>query len=265
MNDTDILIPQLPKFERSSPKVVLTLDKIRYEIDKKGNEYFEFYWFAREYPRFYRYHIDHIEHRLKTIYKLYELHRDNFLEEHKTENLNKSFEIASSTIHSFQIYWDFEALLGATGAALDILARISGIAYEQQTPLSLNKLSSKKELKGIVDTFRKAKEVWIDTMKNYRDCFVHFTPVDNRVFVTIYKLKRNLKIWCKIPVNPNIREVDGFSFSRRLDLLRYSISIYKNLMKLDEEVALQIQALYENGHFPKRIRNLFYVGQRERK
>lgn len=264
MKDSDIHIPTIPKFDRYSPRVVRSLDKIRFELDKNGNDCFEFYWFAREFPRFYQYHIDNIEFRLRTIHNLYEHHRTDFFKKNVSDEYGETFEMAISNISTFRIYWDFEALLGATNSALDLLARISGVAYTDQTPVSLNKISKKKELIGIVDLFRTAQENWINSMKDYRDCFVHYTPVDSRVYVTVYKLNKNWKMWCKIPTNPNIRVADGFKFSKRVDLLRYSISIYKKLMELDKQVAKKIDELYENGEFPKRIKNLFYIGQRER-
>jgi len=173
--------------------------------------------------------------------------------------------MATSTIFSFQIYWEFEALLGAVNSALDLIARICGVAYDEQTPVSLNKISSKKNLIGLVDHLRTAKEDWINEMKDYRDCFVHYTPVDNRVFVTIYKSSDVWKMWCKIPTNPNIREVDGFRFSKKRDLLRYSLQVYKNLMKLDKRIAEDIMVSYNKGDFPKRISHLFYIGKRTRK
>ena len=117
---------------------------------------------------------------------------------------------------------------------------------------------------GLVDVFRDAKIKWINRLKDYRDCFVHYTPVDNRVYVTLIRQEDNWKMWCKIPVNPNIREVDGFEFSEDLDLLEYSVELYKNLLSLDKEVANMIEELYNQGEFPKRINNLFYIGQRQR-
>ncbi|MCG8320399.1 MAG: hypothetical protein MI921_12915 [Cytophagales bacterium] len=257
--------PIIPDFKLESPEVVKVLDSIRYEIKKEGNEYLEFYWFAREYPRFYRYHIDNIKFRLRSISDLYELHKAEFVENNSSKDLKDCFELSASTIHSFQIYWDFEALLGALNAFLDLMARISGVAYEQQTPVSLNKISSKKELTGLVDIFRESKEKWINRLKDYRDCFVHYTPVDNRVYVTLIRQTDYWKMWCKIPVSPNIREVDGFEFSVDLDLLKYSIELYENLLALDREVATTIEELYKLGEFPKRINNLFYIGQRQRK
>lgn len=265
MNKLIIQIPKLPTFKRESPQIVKVLDKIRFELDEKGEKYFEFYWFAREYPRFYRYHVDNIEFRLKTIHNLYQLHEKDFLKRESSNNFNDCFEMATSNQYSFQIYWEFEALLGATNSALDLIARISGIAYEQQTPVSFNKISSTKELSGLVDSFRQAKTDWVNEMKDYRDCFVHYTPVDNRVYVTLYKSTKNWKMWCKIPTNPNIREADGFHFSKKRDLLQYSNKVYKNLMKLDKEIGKQISDLYKVGDFPKRINNLFYIGQRTRK
>jgi hypothetical protein len=68
-NSVPILpLPQLPNFSKS-PNLVKVLDSVRFALDSE--EYGEFYWFAREYPRIYRYHLDHAEYRLKTIYSVY--------------------------------------------------------------------------------------------------------------------------------------------------------------------------------------------------
>jgi hypothetical protein len=84
-------------------------------------------------------------------------------------------------------------------------------------------------------------------------------------YVTLLRQAYNWKMWCKIPINPNIREVDGFEFSKDLDLMVYSVELYKNLLSLDQEVANMIEELYNQGEFPKRINNLFYIGQRQRR
>lgn len=264
MIKTKIILPALPEFDLDFPKLVPTLDKIRFDIENKSDDFFEFYWFAREFPRFYRYHIENIEFRLKTIYKLYEHHMEEFLKNDDFEERKGLLEMSTSTEFSSRIYWDFEALLGATNSALDILARIIGIAYDSQTPVSLNKLSKKNDLSGIVELLRIAQIQWVNKLKDYRDCFVHYTPVDSRVYVIIYKLNKNWKMWCRIPTNPNLRVAEGFKFSKRVDLLRYSISVYRNLVKLDEQVSDKIEELYQNNQFPKRTENLFFIGQRVR-
>ena len=76
---TKIEIQQLPDFPSESSELVKVLDNIRYKINKtdKTGELFEFYWFAREYPRLYRFHYDHLEHRLKSIHKNYRLIADD--------------------------------------------------------------------------------------------------------------------------------------------------------------------------------------------
>jgi hypothetical protein len=265
MSSIDVHITKLPEFPKNSPEIVKVLDKIRFEIDRKSDDYSEFYWFAREYPRFFRYHVDNIEFRLKTLHELYEIHLDDFLKQTETEDFKNCFEMTTSTKQSFQIYWDFEALLNATNSALELIARISGVAYEEQTPVSLNKITAKKHLTGLVDHFRLAKIDWINQMKDYRDCFVHFTPVDSRVYVTFYKKGDDWNIWCKIPINPNIREAEGFEFNQEVDLLKYSIQTFNNLMALEKQIAKDIQIAYDKGEFPKKINNLFYIGQRTRK
>lgn len=134
------------------------MDKIRYEIDKndKDGELFEFYWFAREYPRFYRYHLDHAEHHLKEIHEKYHVIKSVEMARVKDWNEN-CFEVSVSNPITHQQYWGFEAYLMELNAALDLLARVVGVAYSEQTPVSFNKLCNKKTLQGPVEILRKAK------------------------------------------------------------------------------------------------------------
>ena len=61
-------IPALPPFRTLSPEVVRVLDRIRFDLDQSSSdEHAEFTWFAREYPRCYRYHLDCADFRLRTI------------------------------------------------------------------------------------------------------------------------------------------------------------------------------------------------------
>jgi hypothetical protein len=262
MNNNIIEIPKIQTIKNDELLIVKKLDGIRFDIEEKGDEYFEFYWFAREYPRFYKYHIDNIKFRLNTIKNLYEFHQKEFLKIKKSDAI---YEMSVSVAKSPQIYWEFEAFLNAISAALDVVSRISGLAYAEQTPISLNKITKKKELIGIVDVLRKAKTDWIDEMKDYRDCFVHYTPVDSKVYVTVYKSTKSWKMWCKIPTNPNIRNAEKFKFSKKRDLLSYSNNIFKRIIKLDKQIANTISELYSHQEYPKRIDNLFNIGQRSRK
>lgn len=54
----------------SSPQLVLVLDRIRNELEGQ-DKYREFCWFAREYPRCYRHHLECAKFRLQTIHALY--------------------------------------------------------------------------------------------------------------------------------------------------------------------------------------------------
>lgn len=110
--------------------MVKTLDKIRYEIDESDDEgeLFEFYWFAREYPRFYRYHLDHAEFRLKSIHEKYSVIRGEVSKSARV-NGHPSLGMSISNPITHQIYWDFEAYLMALSAALDLMARVVGISF----------------------------------------------------------------------------------------------------------------------------------------
>jgi hypothetical protein len=67
----DILpILDAPDFPFRSPEVVRILDRFRFKLDD-DDRYSEFSWFAREYPRVYRHHLDHVKHRLLLIHESY--------------------------------------------------------------------------------------------------------------------------------------------------------------------------------------------------
>jgi len=171
------LIPllNLPKFSARSPKIVQVFDWIRLDLNKNdgSNKYAEFYWFAREYPRCYKYHLDCAEFRLKGIYKKYQTAHNHLSHELQKKD-KKCLGLAYSNQQTYEIYWDFEAFLSAIDTALNLLARIIGTAYHEQMPPSFNKLCKKKKLNSPIIILKKAQKIWVSRMKNYRDCFVHY-------------------------------------------------------------------------------------------
>lgn len=254
----------LPEIRKNSPKVVLTLDKIRFELEKKNNadEYGEFCWFAREYPRCYRYHIDCAEYRLLAIYERYKKAKEYF-EIRIQETDEGAFGFTYSSKEITAIYWDFESFLSSINTALDILARIVGVSYIEQTPPSFNKLC-KKECGGPVEIMKKAQITWVSKMKEYRDCFIHYTPVDTLLGINADLYSDGWEIRCELPANPNVRDILGFKYSRRVELLKYTISTYKHMVALDKSIAKEIKALYKRNDFPKRKSNLFFLGTRNK-
>ncbi len=68
----------------------------------------------------------------------------------------------------------------------------------------------------------------------------------------------------RLPTNPNVREILGFRFSRRTELLGYALRTYANLRSLDRVVASQVWKLFRAGEFPKRYEHLFFLGARHR-
>jgi hypothetical protein len=253
-------LPKLPAFPRYSPEVVRILDRIRFELDA-DDAYAEFTWFAREYPRVYRYHIDHVEFRLTQIYEKYQRAHRQFTSE-ITKAKESCFGIAMGNKDTLQVYWDFESFLNAVSSGLDILARIVGTAYVEQTPPSFNKLCKKNHLSGCTDILRVAQSRWVSRMKDYRDCFVHYTSVDTLFMFSCNLYSNGFEVRCKLPTNPNVRDILGFRFSRRVEVLKYAIHIYRQLQALDKRVAKRILSDYKSGEFPKRKDNLFFLGTR---
>lgn len=180
------------------------------------------------------------------------------------ENLDRDsgcFEMVYSDKSISAMYWDFESFLSAINISLDILARIVGTAYVDQTPVSFNKLC-KKDLDGMVNDLVNARKVWVSRLKDYRDCFTHYTCVDTLLGITARLYSDGWEIEAKLPTNPNSRDMLLFKYSRRVELLRYAISSYKHMAALDKVVARRISRLYEMGEFPKRTTNLFFLGKR---
>lgn len=268
---TFIPVPPLPQsvsaMGRVYPvEVVRSLDRIRRDLeDRSVDQYAEFCWFAREYPRIYRHHVDHAAFRLLAIHRRYTEAFEKL--KHDVEKANKAsieiFETSYDDLHSRAIYWDFEAFLTAVNCSLDALARVIGTAYKEQTPPSFNKLCSKMHLTGLADILRDAKSKWVQRLKDYRDCFTHYTPVDTVLTVCMRLYPDGWQLRCRVPTNPNSREILRFRFARRTEILRYSLSVWRSLSALDRRVACEINSKYAAGEYPKRIENLFFIGTRD--
>ena len=257
------LLP-LPIRPRSidQPRVVEVLDTIRFGLpdeDRLG----EFYWFSREYPRFYRYHLYHAEYRLSQIFCSYQDHWEQFSE--KIGGMGEAgYAMSLGRGETWQIYWNFEALLGAISAALDILARLCGLFYNTDSPMSFNRLCAKQDPSEPIATLRRAKERWVSRMKDYRDCFVHYTPVDSETAIHCVKYNNGWEVRAKLPVNPNVREAIAFRYSRRCELLRYAIHLVKSCQALDKKIGSIMASRYSSGQFPMRVDNLFMRSVRSR-
>jgi hypothetical protein len=254
-------LPEKPNFLKNSPEIVRVLDTVRKTFD--DDEHGEFYWFAREYPRIYGYHLNHAEYRLKLIYDRYDDFRSAIVQKIKDGEIKEeNFGVAESAGFAYQIYWDFESYLSAINASIDVLARIVGTAYKEQLPPSFNKVCRKSNLGGVILILQEAKKRWVSRLKDYRDCFVHYTPVDNFVFIQSELYSNGWEIRCRLPVNPNTRDMLRFRFSRRSELLKYSLSVWRHMQKLDKDVAAYISDEFNAGRYPQKIHGLFTTGVR---
>jgi hypothetical protein len=255
-------LPALPKFRDRSPAVVVLHDKIRRELkDVDGFE--EFCWFAREYPRCYRFHVDGAEFRLKSIHDLMRSLRADLAAQMPAPD-GDTFECGLSNIRAAQVYWDFESFLSEVSIALDLLARVVGPAFREESPPSFNRLCKWSGTHPLLDLFRRAQTRWVNRLKDYRDCFTHYTPVDTMLMVVLRRYPDRWEVRAKLPTNPNVRDILGFRFSRRVELLRYTLRVHGDLMALDRAVARTLLRLYRHKQYPVRKDRLFFVGRRER-
>lgn len=255
-------IPELPPLRTlTSPEVVRVMDRIRFHLDS-NEEHSEFARFAREYPRCYRYHLDCADCRLRTISDLYrEIHADLTLSVMRDTSIIEAV-ICDARVN--RIYWDFESYLSEIDAALNLLARIAGTAYKEEMSPNFGRFCKKDGDVGVLGIMKKAQQRWVSKLKDYRDCFVHYTPVDTLLGISLSRCVDGFEIRAKLPVNPNAREILGFRFSRRVELLRYAYAVHKNMTALDRAIAREIARAFTNGEYPKRISSLFFVGRRER-
>lgn len=255
-------LPALPTFSKGSPAVVLIHDKIRRELDDvEGFE--EFCWFAREYPRCYRFHVDGAEFRLESLYSLMRKLRSELAGRISAPD-GDTFEVGLTDIRVAQIYWDFESFLSEVSIALDLLARVVGPAFREESPPSFNRLCKWRGSHPLLDVFRRAQKRWVNRLKDYRDCFTHYTPVDTMLMVVLRRYPDRWEVRAKLPTNPNVREILGFRFSRRVELLRYALRVYSDMVALDRGVARILSSLYRQKKYPVRKDRLFFVGRRER-
>jgi hypothetical protein len=258
-------MPKLPRIRKyESPAVVKVLDRIRFEADQRpDDDWGEFAWFAREYPRCYRFHLEGADRRLTAIYRNFETILTEMLAQ-QPKDVESCFELARGDDRVKAIYWDFESFVSEVCVSLDLLARIVGPAFKQHTPISFSKLCKMEDAHPLLQHFRDAKEAWVQRLKDYRDCFTHYTPVDTLLLVVLRRYGDKWDLRAKLPVNPNVRVIDGFRYSRRIELLRYAIHIHRKMTAFDRRVAEELTKLYDSGQFPLRVEGLFYIGQRSR-
>ena len=270
MTERDITILPLPIVDvrqdrLASSRLVGLLDRIRFELPKNhpDGEMDELAWFIREYPRAYRYHLECADFRLQTISQLYQdLHRELTA---KIANDCDLCEVSQGDQRVRRIYWDFESFLAEIGIALDLLVRIVGTAYCNEMPPSFSRMC-RKQIPGdkILRLFQTAQSEWVNRMKDYRDCFVHHTLVDTMLSIRMVLRKAGWETRCKIPSNPNEREILRFRFPLRVELLRYALSVRRKMRSLDKSITAHIGSAYRSGLYPVRVRGLFSVGRRER-
>jgi len=69
---------------------------------------------------------------------------------------------------------------------------------------------------------------------------------------------------CKLPINPNERDITRFRFLLSIELLRYAISLHRNMRALDKAVASLLRRGYRDRTYPVRTQSPLTVGRRER-
>lgn len=251
-----IPLRRMPRMPLYASELVRAFDQIRSERNDPDDE---FGWFAREFPRCYRYYLLCADFRLQSIRKGYSLAHRRLRKQLRTSK-NGLWSAGYSNISVYQIYWDFDSFLSSVSSALDLLARIVGTAYREQLPASFNRLCGRAPRTGPAELLRKAQDVWVSRMKDYRDCLVHYAPVDTLCLVTFHPYRDGWDVRARLPINPRSRNLLAFRFGRRADVHRYAITIARHMLALDAAVAREILRQYRQGKFPLRTEHLFFLG-----
>lgn len=274
--------PQLAKPLRPVPTfqpldgnlaLVDVLDQIRFGPLRERDEYGEFTWFAREYPRIYRHHVGHAEYRLAAMVRCYEAYHAEAAETLRQRRTGRGIHYVrrpwtrggpTEPPSTYALYWDFESYLGALSSALDVAARVAGTAYAQVTPPSFTRFCKSAPEDDLRAVFVRARERWVLRLKEYRDCFVHYTSVDTVLLVGLVERETHYEIRARLPVNPEAREILAFRYARRVELLSYALTVWRHFLAFDRAVARHIWRRYRAGTYPVRIHHLFFVGARVR-
>lgn len=257
-----IPLPDLPLIPSGSPQLVQLLDDIRSSwLDDEENDC-EFYWFAREYPRIYRHHVEHAEHRLRAIHDAYVEFHGELSEEVSRRDVCR--EMLVSRYRVKEMYWDFEAFLNAVSSSLDTATRVVGPAYKTETPMTFNRFFRSASAGRLHDLFETAAHRWVLKLKDYRDCFVHYTPTNTILFFGIREYSDGWEVRAQIPQNPNERDILGFRKGRRYDVLKYVSTVWRHLTAFDRAVSRELRSMYRRGEFPVRTTDLFFKGKRTR-
>jgi hypothetical protein len=207
--------------------------------------------------------MDGAEFRVKSVHSLMQELRSHLIHRLGASHAS-TYELGTSDLSVQQVYWDFESFLCEISIALDLLARVVGPAFKEESPPSFNRLCKWSACHPLVDLFRQAQANWVSRMKDYRDCFTHYTPVDTLLMVVLRRYRDRWEVRAKLPINPNVRDILGFRFNRRTELLRYALGVYKQMAQFDRAVARLLWGLYRRGEFPLRKDRLFFVGRREK-
>src|SRR5207302_10828818 len=124
------------------------------------------------------------EFRFTSIYRLIQTLRSDRARQLGAPD-GDTFELGLSDIRVTQVYWDFESFLSEVSIALDLLARVVGPAFREESPPSFNRLCRWPISHPLLDVFRRAQRRWVNRLKDYRDCFTHYTPVDTMLMVVL--------------------------------------------------------------------------------
>ena len=180
-------------------------------------------------------------------------------------------DLSSGSADFNPVIWEFESYVQQVKAYLDWLPRMLVPLFPKgcSPPTENNSINKfvnwcQKETTpddqyGITEAILTAWQEWIEMLREYRNCMVHYSPL--RLVLTSFKTyreddERELEADCEVKVgsfiadNPTARSYKRLNHDSRTEVFQYASSVWDNLLHLDKELGDKLIQAWEGFKYP---------------
>lgn len=242
------LIPGLPKFGLGPTPLFLGLYM---ECGFRDDNNLKFRDFTESMMFYHDHYYEHAQHRLEDMYNNYHAIgkdvSDSIKKGQKPRNIG--------SLLATQVYWNFEDYLSSMRSLLDIYMVIcrGASAAPGSLPWSfsvLNKANAELvKLDRLYIILYEAYCNWAYDMIQYRDFYIHYGPFEDVHASRITLSQDGFKICHRLPDNPKLPR-HQFKYTKNVDALEYSITVYNKLTELQSALVSEICSLNKIGKYP---------------
>jgi len=220
-------LPDLPELERETSYFSRLLQQDVATTLKSNKRLFQL---LERLPTYF-FHSEHAEFRLKGIYNKYQLAHACYSD--VVDDLDER-EFASEELKGLgeAILWDFQAFLSSLTTAVDLLHELTE---------SLNSNRHVRALRAEVENldhnpmqiFSKADKRWIRKLKKYCLSAQRYPLFDQDEKIGVARHSDGWELRIKLPTNPESAGSGDLRFSRRNEVLRFALNMFKCWRALD--------------------------------